>query len=69
MIKHGQHKMYWRKEMTIIPKRMKICIKDFSLFCIILDHVLLVCIAYVCDTSYMYYINKSWSTYTGKKIW
>ena len=47
---------------------MKTNIKDFSIFCIILDHVLPVCIAYACDILYMCYINKYLKyIYTGKK--
>ena len=44
--------------MAIVQKRRKTNIKDFSTFCSILDHALPVCVAYVCDISYMCYIDK-----------
>ena len=47
-----------RREIATVPKRIKISIQDFYTFCIILDHVLPVCIAYVYDILYMCYINK-----------
>ena len=43
--------------------------QGFFIFCIILDHLLPVYIAYVCDILYMCYINKYLKyIYTGKKI-
>ena len=52
-------------KQNILEKRNDNCTKKnenkhqgFSIFYIILDHVLPICIACACDVSYMCYINK-----------